>query len=93
MLKSSPVLFSVLYILGIGTAYADADMFRIIENFEAGEIAKCERMHRSPFSYQPVDPEQWGRMAGTCGRSCKETAAQFKTPIKNGCPVVSEDDY
>lgn len=93
MLKSSAVLFSVLCISGIQPVYADADMFRIIEHFEKGEIDRRDRMHRSPFAYQPVDPDEWGRMAGTCGRSCKETAAQFKTPIKNGCPVVSEDEY
>lgn len=93
MLKFSGVLFSVLTLLGMGNAYADADMFRIIENFENTEINTYDRMYRSPFVYRPVDPALWGQLAGNCGGSCKETAAQFKTPIKNGCPVVSEEDF
>lgn len=93
MLKSSAVLFSVLAFFGIKTAYADADMFRIIENFEKNEIKKSKILHRSPFVYRPIDPAQWGQVLGDCNPSCKNLAAKFKTPIKNGCPVVSEDEF
>jgi hypothetical protein len=93
MSKFPAVLCSVLILLGMGDAYADADMFRIIENFEGSEINSYERMHRSPFAYRPVDPALWGQLAGGCGGTCKGIAAQFKTPIKNGCPVVSEEDF
>lgn len=93
MLKSSAVLFSVLAFFGMKSAYADADMFRIIENFEKDDIKKSKILHRSPFVYQPVDPALWGQQIGDCNPSCKNIAAKLKTPIKNGPPVVSEDDF
>ena len=95
--RSLPVFFTVMCLLIARSAYAvsdgGVDMFRTIEHFENNTIKNKDRMRRSPFVYEPIDPALLGYEMGTCNRTCKETAQQFISPVKNGRPIVSEDDY
>lgn len=92
LIKVGIVLLSFFY----GTVlWADADMFRMIEQFEENEIDRKSARNPlqrnikiygtgSPYCLQNSTCRQW---------SCREIAQKLKEPAKNGPPVVSEDDY
>lgn len=90
--KFLQVLIIVLSFFYTVNVYADADMFRTIE-----EVENVDIKGKSPESPLTRNKRIYGSGNPFCVenslQSCAEIANQLKEPVKNGRPVVSEDIF